>query len=69
MKLEPQEILNIAARTSFERFANDDDLQIAQYRFDTFALLGDYTMIAVPLPFASEEAARTLFFLELKTAA
>ena len=54
--------LDIAARTPFERLANNETLCGAFYRFDTRAICGDYTLIEVALPFASEEAARNAFY-------
>ncbi len=57
--------IEIAARTTIERMPDDDHNGIARYRFDTRGLVGDYEIIEVPLPFASEEAARTIFYNNL----
>lgn len=58
--------IDVAARTPFERYANNETLNVAMYRFDTRALVGDYTIIEVALPFASEEAARNAFYQLIK---
>lgn len=56
----------IAARTPFEHYANNETIGVAFYRFDTRALVGDYTIIEVALPFASETAARNAFYQLIK---
>lgn len=50
--------LDVAARAPFERMTNNETTGTAFYLFDTRALFGDYTLIEVALPFASEVTAR-----------
>lgn len=58
--------IDVAARTPFERLTNNETLGVAMYRFDTRVIHGDYTIIEVALPFASEEAARNAFYQLIK---
>ena len=60
-------MLNLAAHVEFAKHGGSNEGYMTQaYRFDTRCIWGDYTIIEVALPFASETAARNEFYNLIK---